>query len=90
MTQQPLIPHQTEPRRAWIWTRLKDAHGAVDDTAWTYHRDSKQHVGKCHCGQPLMPGVPYQVGPRNEYPATCSAGHELVAHGPRPAKKKTN
>lgn len=89
MTQQPLIPRPTgQPGRAGIWSWLKDAQGAIDGKAWNHHRDTKQHVGRCHCGQPLSPGEPYQVGPRDEYPATCPSRHDVVAHGPRPPRRR--
>ncbi|WP_203824383.1 hypothetical protein [Actinoplanes palleronii] len=87
MSQEPLI---VVPQKAGIWSRLKDAQGAIVAEAWTYHRGAHQHVGRCHCRAPLVPGEPYVVGVRDAYPAACSAGHELVAYGPRPAKKTKN
>ncbi|WP_045746406.1 hypothetical protein [Actinoplanes rectilineatus] len=88
MTQQPLIPRPPgQHGRAGIWSRLKDTQGAIDQAAWTHHRDTRQHVGLCHCGQPLHPGEPYKAGPRDEYPAMCASRHEVVAHGPRPSRK---
>jgi hypothetical protein len=89
MTQEPLIPRPAgQPGKAGIWSRLKDAQGAIDAKAWAHHRDTKQHVGRCKCGQPLHPGEPYKIGSRDAYPATCASRHDVVAHGPRPAKAR--
>ena len=89
--QEPLIPGPPRPAgQTGIWSWLKDTDGAIDAKAWTHHRDTKQHVGRCSCGQPLHPGEPYKVGPRDAYPAVCAGPgrHEVVAYGPQLAKKK--
>jgi hypothetical protein len=90
MTQLPLVDRPAG-RPSGIWSRLLDADRYVDAAAWRHHLDTRQHVGKCHCGQPLRPGEPYAVGARPAYPTTCiaPAAHEAVAYGPRlPAKRK--
>jgi hypothetical protein len=90
MTQQP-ITGLAPDHRGGIWSRLLDTDRRVVDAAWRHHLDTGQHVGKCRCGQPLRPGIPYKVGQRDAYPATCIRPvdpHEVVAYGPRPAKRR--
>lgn len=90
MTQEPLI--RQPGHHGGIWSRVLDANRCVDDTAWRYHLDTRQQVGKCRrCNGALMPGEPYQVGARLGYPAECAAAdcdYETAAHGPRPEKPK--
>lgn len=98
MSQQPITGLPAD-HHGGIWSRLLDTNRCIDDAAWRYHQTTGQDVGKCGhltpdgraCGQPLKPGEPYKVGPRDAYPAVCIRPvdpHESVAYGPRPQKPK--
>lgn len=76
--------------RSGLWSRILTADRCIDDTAWRYHVDALQHVGKCRRDQqPLKPRDSYTVGAVTWYTAECISplcDYEVAMHGPRPKK----